>query len=66
MISYNWGHQKEALSIKNVLKEKGFPVWLDVDNGIKEGDVNEAMADGVDAQCLKAIRTLTTRSKAPV
>ena len=48
MISYNWGHQKEAIMIQKILKEKGFPVWLDIDNGIKEGDVNVAMADGVD------------------
>ncbi|KAK3576897.1 hypothetical protein CHS0354_017567 [Potamilus streckersoni] len=32
MISYNWGHQKELIKISDILKERGFPVWMDINN----------------------------------
>ena len=31
MISYNWTHQKLALSLRDGLKEAGYRVWIDVD-----------------------------------
>ena len=49
MISYNWSHQQHAIGIRDILKSRGHSVWLDIDNGIQEGDINEAMAAGVDS-----------------
>ena len=48
MISYNWEHQEEAKQIRDSLKQAGFSVWMDIDNGIKAGDVNQCMAMGVE------------------
>ena len=47
MISYNWDHQDLAKNICQTLKSQGIPTWLDIENGIQSGDVNEAMANGV-------------------
>lgn len=46
MISYNWTHQKEALKIKEILKENKLRVWMDVDD--MYGSTLAAMAQGVE------------------
>ncbi|XP_070551315.1 uncharacterized protein [Ptychodera flava] len=46
MISYNWKHQEEAKLIKEALEERGYRVWMDLQN--MKGDINKAMAEGVD------------------
>ena len=61
MVSYNWGHQEEAKYIRDLLKANNFEVWmdnvhdpLDIEaNGIKAGNVSEAMASAVEG-ALKA------------
>ncbi|KAL3892368.1 hypothetical protein ACJMK2_004579 [Sinanodonta woodiana] len=46
MISYNWGHQKELIKVRDVLKERGYSVWMDIDE--MTGAVTEAMAKAVE------------------
>ncbi|XP_062594967.1 uncharacterized protein LOC134256336 [Saccostrea cucullata] len=46
MLSYNWANQKVLLQIRDRLQEKGFTVWMDVDN--MEGSILEAMARAVE------------------
>ncbi|XP_061174816.1 uncharacterized protein LOC133183961 [Saccostrea echinata] len=46
MLSYNWANQKILLQIRDRLQEKGFTVWMDVDN--MEGSILEAMARAVE------------------
>ena len=36
------------MEIRDFLKQHEIPVWLDIDNGIKDGNINVAMATGVD------------------
>ena len=48
MISYNWGHQETALKLKDPLQKHGIHVWMDVEGGIQTGDINKAMASGVE------------------
>ncbi|KAL3892350.1 hypothetical protein ACJMK2_004563 [Sinanodonta woodiana] len=46
MISYNWGHQKELIKISDILREKGFPVWMDIKN--MGGSTLQDMAEAVE------------------
>ena len=46
MISYNWGHQNVALHLRDQLQERGFNVWIDVEQ--MSGDTIEAMAEAVE------------------
>lgn len=46
MISYNWGHQTELLKIRDALKERGYDVWMDVDE--MSGATMDAMAEAVE------------------
>lgn len=46
MISYQWGHQKTILRLKEALQAAGIPVWLDVEK--MSGSVPAAMADAVE------------------
>ena len=48
MISYNWGSQDIAKKIAQILKNHNIPVWIDIDGGISTGDINVAMAEGVE------------------
>ena len=58
MISYNWGTQKLAKVIARILRENGIPVWMDIDGGIAEGDINACMASGVEgAICVVCLVT---------
>ena len=45
-ISYNWKHQEIVLKIRQFLLDKGFKVWMDVDN--MTNNTLEAMASGVE------------------
>ena len=45
-ISYNWEHQEIVLKIRQFLLDKGFKVWMDVDN--MTNNTLEAMASGVE------------------
>ena len=46
MISYNWDHQKAAIRISQLLKSRGYNVWIDVDK--MEGSIIDAMALAVE------------------
>ncbi|KAL3892326.1 hypothetical protein ACJMK2_004542 [Sinanodonta woodiana] len=46
MISYNWSHQKELVKIRDLLKEHGYAVWMDIDN--MGGSTLQAMAEAVE------------------
>ncbi|KAL3892352.1 hypothetical protein ACJMK2_004565, partial [Sinanodonta woodiana] len=46
MISYNWGHQKEVMKISDILKKKGFRVWIDKEN--MGGSTLQDMAKAVE------------------
>ena len=46
MISYQWSNQKTLIKISDVLKSKGYKVWLDIDN--MSGSTLEAMAEAVE------------------
>ena len=46
MISYNWSHKDRAMEIADLLKKHGKKVWMDVQGGIQQGDVNKSMAAG--------------------
>ncbi|KAL3892323.1 hypothetical protein ACJMK2_004539 [Sinanodonta woodiana] len=46
MISYNWGHKTELIKIKDVLKEKDYDLWMDIEN--MSGSTTEAMAKAVE------------------
>lgn len=50
MISYNWGNQATILRLAKSLKEKGYAVWLDVDE--MKGSTLEAMADAIENSAL--------------
>ena len=45
-ISYQWTHQKVVLQIRQYLLDKGFKIWMDVDN--MTNNTLEAMASGVE------------------
>ncbi|XP_011666616.1 uncharacterized protein LOC105439384 [Strongylocentrotus purpuratus] len=46
MISYQHASQQRMLRVRNYLVERGYNVWMDVDN--MEGDILESMAKGVE------------------
>jgi len=48
MISYNWGYQETAKSVAELLKQHGINTWMDIDGGMQRGDINIAMAQGVE------------------
>ncbi|XP_070547782.1 uncharacterized protein [Ptychodera flava] len=50
MISYNWDHQEEVIRIKEKLEQKGYKIWIDLDN--MRGNINRAMAEGVEGACV--------------
>ena len=47
MISYQWDHQNFAKKLYEALKSRGSNVWMDIQGGILAGDINDAMAIGV-------------------
>ena len=47
MISYQWDDQKFCIKMKDYLIEKGYDVWMDVDE--MHGSILEAMASAVEA-----------------
>lgn len=46
MISYQWGHQKVVLDLRDKLRESNFPVWIDVD--FMEGSILQMMATAIE------------------
>ena len=46
MISYQWHNQKTLIKIRDELKNKGYKVWMDIDN--MKGSTLEAMAEAVE------------------
>ena len=48
MLSYNWKYQDIALDVYNGLTAEGLRVWMDIKKGIQVGDINDAMAKGID------------------
>ncbi|XP_022095179.1 uncharacterized protein LOC110981688 [Acanthaster planci] len=53
MISYQWGVQKQMIKIKELLKESGYSVWMDVDN--MGGSTLESMAAAVERSAVVLI-----------
>eukprot|EP00457_Paulinella_chromatophora_P002111 gb/GEZN01002115.1/.p1 GENE.gb/GEZN01002115.1/~~gb/GEZN01002115.1/.p1 ORF type:complete len:796 (-),score=107.06 gb/GEZN01002115.1/:249-2603(-) len=47
MISYQWKNQSLAHKLYDLLKAKGIPLWFDIEGDMK-GNINSAMADGVE------------------
>ncbi|KAI8849634.1 hypothetical protein BC829DRAFT_416679 [Chytridium lagenaria] len=45
MISYQWGHQKTAVAVKESLEAAGLTVWMDVER--MRGNINDAMCEAV-------------------
>ncbi|XP_070543099.1 uncharacterized protein [Ptychodera flava] len=46
MISYQWGSQPEMIKIKDILKNAGYKVWMDIES--MEGSTLEGMASAVE------------------
>lgn len=46
VLSYNWGHQPMVKDIRDVLKNSGIKVWMDIDD--MQGSTIEAMAKAVE------------------
>ncbi|KAK3575912.1 hypothetical protein CHS0354_002553 [Potamilus streckersoni] len=46
MISYQWSDQKMLMKIRDILKEHGYAVWMDIDN--MTGSTVVAMAEAVE------------------
>ena len=47
MISYQWDSKPYARKIAQILKNHNIPIWMDEEGGISSGDINTAMAEGV-------------------
>lgn len=47
MLSYQWNSQKLVKQVANILKQRNIPIWFDIDGDMK-GNINTAMADGVE------------------
>jgi len=57
MLSYQWNSQPTVKKIAERLKRNGVKIWFDID-GSMQGNVNVAMADGVErAKCLVSFHT---------
>ncbi len=57
MISYQWNSQAVVKKIAELLKKHGVKIWFDIDGGM-QGNINVAMADGVErAKCLVSFHT---------
>ncbi|CAL1526589.1 unnamed protein product [Lymnaea stagnalis] len=46
MISYNWGSKQKMIMIRNVLQERGYKTWMDID--FMAGSSLQAMAEAVE------------------
>ncbi|XP_041361800.1 uncharacterized protein LOC121377777 [Gigantopelta aegis] len=46
MISYQWANQRTLVQVRDALREKGFVVWMDIDN--MGGSTLQAMAEAVE------------------
>ncbi|XP_022095328.1 uncharacterized protein LOC110981764 [Acanthaster planci] len=53
MISYQWGVQMQMMKIKELLRESGYSVWMDVDN--MEGSTLESMAAAIERSAVVLI-----------
>eukprot|EP00051_Salpingoeca_urceolata_P003175 m.55773 g.55773 ORF g.55773 m.55773 type:complete len:677 (+) comp12553_c0_seq2:228-2258(+) len=53
MLSYSWAEQSIVLRIADELKERGYPVWLDVDQ--MQGSTLEAMALAVEGAAVVCV-----------
>jgi len=58
MISYSWGQQERMRQLASVIKEAGFPIWIDVEE--MEGSVLEKMAEAVEEAAIIVIGLSTT------
>jgi hypothetical protein len=51
MLSYQWNSQPMVKKVAEYLKKEDIPVWFDIDGDMK-GNINQAMAEGVEQAAL--------------
>eukprot|EP00049_Salpingoeca_infusionum_P022833 m.9052 g.9052 ORF g.9052 m.9052 type:complete len:780 (-) comp5418_c0_seq1:3012-5351(-) len=57
MISYQWNSQEAVKKVVAELEKRDIPVWFDI-NGDMYGNINQAMAEGVEgSQCIVCFAT---------
>jgi hypothetical protein len=64
MLSYQWGDQQMVKQVAAFLKKKEVLVWLDIDGGMK-GNINQAMASGVERACVVFSFTTPAYARSP-
>ncbi|XP_070551382.1 uncharacterized protein [Ptychodera flava] len=47
MISHNWDHQRKVIRIKKALEERGYKMWIDLEN--IRANIDQMIAEGVDS-----------------
>ncbi|XP_065651880.1 uncharacterized protein LOC136079653 [Hydra vulgaris] len=62
MLSYQWNNQELVKRVANILKERNIPVWFDIAGDMK-GNINAAMANGVENSALILSFNTTAYSK---
>ena len=62
MLSYQWNNQKLVKQVADMLKEKSVPIWFDIAGDMK-GNINTAMANGVERAAVVVSFNTTAYSK---
>ncbi|XP_012565213.2 uncharacterized protein LOC101241070 [Hydra vulgaris] len=62
MLSYQWNNQEIVKRVANILKERNIPIWFDIAGDMK-GNINAAMANGVENAALVLSFNTTAYSK---